>query len=147
LLLSREVLARQRLEPFLDLPARSLGVGELRAERVVISAEPAKARLLLLEFPTRGCKLAPERTLDLPLFLEALTELTCTLQSRGELVAFVERHGEERWLGRTSVAGAVSAHPVGIRAPLAWPASLAGNGHGAIVTKRNETCTRSGEKM
>jgi hypothetical protein len=81
---------RQGCEPFVDLRSQSLGVGELRAKRIVVLAEPAEARLLRFEVSMRRCKLAAQRTLHLPLLDEALTEFTVVLQSGGEFVAIVK---------------------------------------------------------
>ncbi len=55
-----------------------------------------------------------------------------------EIVAVDERFFERRRLLLTTFPSTERPHAVGVRPPLAWPATLAGNRHDGSVTKRND---------
>jgi hypothetical protein len=143
----RKVLLRQRCDLVVDSPSRSLGVRELRSERVVLVAEPPKTRLLCFELATIHSKLTPQRTLDLALLHEALTEVTTALQSGGEFVAFIERHRQYRRLRVPSLTSAEGADTVSVRPPLTRPASLAGNRHTVECNETRRNVHPAGENM
>jgi hypothetical protein len=142
-----KVLLRQRCDSVVDSPSRSLAVRELRSERVVLVAEPPKTRLLCFELATLHSKLAPQRTLDLALLQEALTEFTTVLQSGGEFVAFIERHSQYRRLRVASLTGAEGADAVSVRSPLTRPASLARDRHTVECNETRRNVHPVGENM
>jgi hypothetical protein len=78
---------------------------------------------------------------------EAVTEFATVLQSGGEFVAFIERHRQYRRLRVASLTGTVRPYPVGVRAPLTRPATLARNRHAGECNETRRNVHPAGDNL
>ena len=79
------------------------------------------------------------------LLLDRHAEFPHPLPCDCHLVAGDECPLDSRWLVLTPLTSAMSANPIGVRAPLSWSTALAGNRHGIDRNETQRNCPPTGQ--